>query len=56
VYSSTIGPIVIGHPAVVMWKWKFTAQIRSGASVITIGGAVEIRGFRAGGAATPKPS
>jgi hypothetical protein len=27
-----------------------------GASVITIGGAVEIRGFRADGAATPRPS
>jgi hypothetical protein len=56
VHSSTIGPIVIGHPAVVTSKWKFAAQIRSGASEITIGGAGWIRGIRAAGAATPKPS
>jgi hypothetical protein len=53
---STIDMILIGHSAVVTWNWKVTAQIRSGASVITVGGAVEIRGLCTAGAVTPKPS
>jgi hypothetical protein len=42
VCSSMIDTILIGRPAVVTSNWKSTADTRSGASAITVGGAVEV--------------